>query len=85
MPQYDNTNRGVLFINNNKKSDKSPTVMGKIDIEGTEYYLSGWTNYKRGDGEKYLSLSVTPIEEGQRTQSPADALSPNKFDDDISY
>ena len=61
--QYDNTNKGVLFIKHDRPTDKHPTMTGKININGTEYWLSGWTNYKKSDGEKYLSLAVNPMEE----------------------
>ena len=59
--QFDNTNKGVLFIKHDRLSDRSPTMTGKININGEEFYLSGWTNYKKSDGEKYLSLAVTPV------------------------
>ncbi len=61
--EFDDRNRGVLFRNNRKNTDRHPDMTGKINIEGKEYWLSGWTAYKRNDGEKYLQLSVTPIEE----------------------
>ena len=83
MADFDNTNRGVLFINNNKKSDKSPTMMGKINVNGQEYYLSAWTNYKKSDGEKYLSMSVRPVEDDM--QQPNKPKPNDNLEDDIPF
>lgn len=63
MKEYDNTNRGAIFRNTRKTTDKHPDMTGKINVDGKDYWVSGWTAYKRNDGEKYLQLSVTPVEE----------------------
>lgn len=63
--EYDNTNRGVLFVNNNKKSDKSPNMTGSINIEGVEYWISAWTQYPRGGGDKFLVIKANPKDEQQ--------------------
>lgn len=54
--QYDNTNSGVLFKNDEKKNEKSPEYTGKINIEGKEYKLSAWV--KEGKKGKFFSLKV---------------------------
>lgn len=56
MAEYSNDNRGVLFRNDKKESDKHPDYKGRIDIDGTEYWLSAWIK-KSKDGETYMSLS----------------------------
>lgn len=60
MTTYDNTNRGSLFTNDRKTSDKHPDVKGSINVEGKEYWLSGW--FKTGKSGGFTSLSVTPKE-----------------------
>lgn len=57
--QYDNTNRGALFINDKRTQQNHPNYTGSINIEGVEYWLSGWTKESR-NGKKFLSLSVKP-------------------------
>src|SRR5262249_39752299 len=59
--EYDNTNRGALFRNDNKdpNDDKERDYSGTLDVEGTEYWLSGWVRTSK-NGKKYLSLSVKP-------------------------
>lgn len=56
---YDNTNRGVLFSNSDRKRDgkRDPDYTGKIDVGGTEYFLDAWINASK-DGKKYMSLKV---------------------------
>lgn len=49
-------NRGVLFKNTRKRSDKSPDYTGSwYDDKGTEYFLSAWLN-ESANGKMYMSL-----------------------------
>jgi len=57
---YDNTNRGTLGKNKRREKDTHPEYSGKLNVEGREYWLSGWVREK--DGEKFFSLSVKPKE-----------------------
>jgi len=43
---YDNTNSGFLGKNTRKETDKHPDITGHINIEGKDYWLSGWKNAK---------------------------------------
>lgn len=63
MTEYDNTNRGALF-QKEAKSDKHPNMSGNINVDGKEYWLSGWTKVSKA-GAKYLSLAIKPKEEQQ--------------------
>lgn len=87
--QYDNTNRGVLFLNDRKEQDTHPDRKGSINIEGKEYWLSAWDK-ETSKGET-ISLSVTPKEaQGggsaprARTQ-PARQPEPELSDDEIGF
>jgi hypothetical protein len=59
MTDYDNRNRGALFRNDDKdpNDDKERDYNGTLDVEGTEYWISGWVKTSKA-GKKYLSLSV---------------------------
>lgn len=63
--QFDNTNRGSLFKNEKKTEEKHPDMNGSINIEGVEYWISGWTKVSKG-GQKFISLSVRPKQEQTR-------------------
>jgi len=85
--QYDNTNRGVLFINERKEQDSHPDRKGSINIEGKEYWLSAWD--KETAKGATISLSVTPKEaQSNRSPSPqrqASKPAPQDDDDDVFF
>jgi hypothetical protein len=57
MTTYDNTNRGVLFSERDKKSkDDDRDYAGTINIDGAEYWLSAWIKTSKA-GNKFLSLT----------------------------
>lgn len=60
--QFNNENRGALFLNDRKKTDKHPDFTGKIDVNGTEFYISAWKKVAQS-GKKFMSLSVQPVQE----------------------
>lgn len=63
MAQYDNTNRGALFPNDRKTpGSRQPDYKGSINIEGVEYWVSGWVkDTTRGE---IVSMSVEKKEGG---------------------
>ena len=65
MSNYDNTNKGAIWRNQNKQDNpNAPDFKGTINIEGVEYWLSGWSK-KQGDNPNAPSVkfSVQPKEE----------------------
>lgn len=68
--EFDNTNRGTLGRNKNKEKgnpdhEKKPDYSGKINIDGKDYWLSGWLR-EGPDGDKFFSLSAQPKDEDRR-------------------
>jgi len=60
--KFDNTNRGVLFNERAKKeSDNDRDYAGRINIEGREFWLSGWIKTSK-KGTNYLSLAVKAVD-----------------------
>lgn len=57
MPQFDDTNRFVLFINDNSANPKAPSHKGKININGVEYNLAGWKKFS-ANGVEFISGSI---------------------------
>ena len=63
MSDYDNTNSGALFKNNRKEQGSNqPDMTGVLDVEGTDYRVSAWSNESKA-GTNYLSLRVTEKQE----------------------
>jgi hypothetical protein len=75
--EYDNTNRGVLFNERDKKTgDNDRDYGGSININGVDYWLSAWIKTSK-KGVKYMSLSV---------KSKSGAAKDNvKIDDEIVF
>jgi uncharacterized protein (DUF736 family) len=59
MADYDNTNSGALFKNEDKESEKHPDYRGSINVGGTDFWLSAWLKTSK-KGTKFMSLSVQP-------------------------
>lgn len=75
MAEYDNTNRGVLFNNKDKKTqDSHPDYSGSINVGGVDYWLSGWVKESK-DGKKFFSLSVKP-KDATKAAAPAKKAAP---------
>ncbi len=89
MTEYDNTNRGVLFKNKDKDSSHPNWAdrQGSINVDGVDYWLSGWLKTAEKTGEQYMSLSVTKKEAfiQKNTQSRRDYVAEQEqggYDDD---
>lgn len=87
--QYDDTNRGALFGNKNKREGKKdPDLQGKIDVGGTEYWISGWFKTYEKDGETRQMVSLALGDPVEQKAKPAPAKRGGAFDgmrDDIPF
>ena len=72
MTEYDNTNRGVLFRDENPKSEKAPSHTGTLNVNGTEYRVAAWVKVSKA-GNKFFSLSVSPKDEKPQNVRPSSA------------
>lgn len=64
--------RGALFRNTDKAKPTDRDYSGELDIEGREFWVSGWVNeFKKG--AKYLALRLKPKDDDK--QSTADEMS----------
>lgn len=86
MPEYDNTNTGVLFRNQDKATDRHPDYNGSLNVEGKEYWFSGWIKTSSGRGKlpagtKFLSVAITAKDDPPSRPNTGD----QDFDDDIPF
>ena len=58
--QYDNTNRGALFKNEEKENERHADYRGSINVDGTEFWLNAWIKTSSKTGKKFMSLSIKP-------------------------
>ena len=88
MTEYDNTNRGAIWKNDKKETDRHPDFNGSINIEGVEYFLSGWKRAADANPKAPLvKFSVTKKEQQQAHAMPAPSGigAMPAFEDDIPF
>ena len=52
-------NNGNLFKNKRKEKPKQPDYTGQVNVGGTLYNISAWTNESKSSGERYFGLQVS--------------------------
>lgn len=58
-PKYEHKlNRGSMFDNDHKTTEKHPDFTGSINVEGTVYWISGWTGMTTNGQKRKLTLSI---------------------------
>lgn len=67
---YDNTNRGAIWKNDDKREDGHPDFKGSLNVNGVEFWVSAWKR-KEGATAKApaLSFSIKPKEDQPQTAS----------------
>ena len=87
MSNYDNTNKGVLFKNDKGDNPKRPDCQGSVNINGTDYKLSGWWQTPKSGGEKFLALKASDsIPKNDFTpKNPTNFLQPAEEADEIPF
>jgi len=93
MTQYDNTNRGQIWGNDKKESERHPDFKGDINVDGKEYWLSAWKR-KPDANPKAPSLSFSvqakdsqQAPQAQQAPAPAQpqAAPVDDFSDDVPF
>ena len=58
--KFNDTNRGVLFREERKDKEGDRDYSGSLDVDGRQFWLSGWLKTSKKDGKKFLSISIKP-------------------------
>ena len=71
--QYDDTNRGAIWVNRKKEKPTDPDFTGEGNFGGEDLWISGW---KRGEGESenapVLRLSFRSKKGGAKKKQSGD-------------
>jgi len=92
---FDDRNRGQIWKNEKKSTDKHPDFTGRLNVDGKEYWVSAW---KRKEGASArapaLSFSVKP-KDGQEPKHNETSSKPSAatrrgsmkdaLDDDVPF
>ena len=86
MAEFDNTNRGALFVNDKRSSDKAPDLKGKLNVGGKEYQISAWRK-KSSSGADFYSLSIEEPykKDGAAGANAANNSAQSRMDDEIPF
>jgi uncharacterized protein (DUF736 family) len=83
MSNYDNTNRGAIFKNEQKSSDKQPDYKGKINVDGVDKQISLWVTTSK-DGKKFFSAQISEPYQPQQ-QAPSGGHTVADVENDLPF
>jgi len=86
MSDYDNTNRGVLFVNDKKApGSNQPDRTGSLNVDGVEYFFDGWLK-KSAAGKSFLSVSIKRKDkQGEAPKAKAAQVNDDFGDDSVPF
>jgi hypothetical protein len=73
--KFDDTNRGVMFKNADKRDEKDRDYSGELNVRGEEFWVSAWIKESKA-GKKFLSFSIKP-----KNEAPAKP----EFNDSVDF
>lgn len=73
MGDYDNTNKGIIGKNTRKEKDTHPDLSGSINVDGKDYWLSGWKKTRNDGTGTFYSLSVKAKDDRPVADTPVQA------------
>lgn len=81
---YDNNNRGSIWKNDKKTTDKHPDFTGSLNVNGVDFWVSAWKRKEdANDKAPALSFSIKPKDEaqGEVRKDAAPSATGGSFDD----
>ena len=79
--KYPTLNRGAIWRNDKKASDRHPDFTGSLNVDGVEYWVSAWKR-REGQSDRSPALSFS-VRRKEREQSASGR--PDVADDDIPF
>ena len=81
--KHDNTNRGTLFRDENRRNDRSPEYTGTINVAGKDYRLSAWIKESK-TGKKYFSLAISSPQL-KKKEEPVQPFEADMIDEELPF
>ena len=89
MTEYSNENKGAIWGNKKKTTDNHPDYTGSLNVDGVEYWVSGWKRKPSAKPNAHaMSIAITPKEGAANSfkkEQSAPAQSQDDFDMDIPF
>ncbi len=64
QPKYEfMVSLGLLFLKDEKKSEKAPDMSGKVSLNDKSFSLGAWANESEKSGHPYTSLKFTELDD----------------------
>ena len=79
---YDNTNRGAIWKNDKKETERHPDFNGSLNVDGVEYFVSAWKR-KADDPPNRPALSFSIKRKDQQPSQQQAPAPSSAFDDDL--
>ena len=83
--QYDNSNRGAIFKNDDKQQDNHRDYKGSLNVNGVDLWVSGWLKTSEKTGKKFLSLSVKPKDSAPVKKASKASSGFDDMDSDVPF
>ena len=86
MAEYDNTNRGAIWKNDKKETEKHPDFRGELNVNGADFWVSAWSRAPGApDKAPALSFAVTP-KDSQAVKPKSNEVFPKDItEDDLPF
>ena len=86
MPEYDNTNRGQIWANSRKETERHPDFTGSLNVDGVEYWVSAWKRKPDANPKApALSFSIKAKDDEPSRELPPKVKTEPEFDDEIPF
>jgi hypothetical protein len=82
---YDNNLTGIVSKNDRKEQPNHPDIKGQCEIDGTQYWISGWRKERKDGTGSFYSLSFKAKDEPTAKPAPKPAAKAELHDDDIPF
>jgi hypothetical protein len=83
MTQYDDTNRGKIWPNKKKDTDKHPDFTGSLNVDGKDYWVSAWK--RKPDANPNAPSLSFQIKQKDGSAPPERRPAKEEMSDDIPF